>query len=429
MKYDMTKTAPLVDIFKVDPAASVIPVEVSGLALPSVESAGLLNDPNYPKVEGRGTYAELSETPWRYRYVKGAGNAESLGSETESDRRKFRQFGHSSIEHFCFGSSPNRALNNVTGPRVRGALALPHAVGEVLNAAVFLEVLMKKEGITSIAAAEAKGLTIPEGAVFSPAISADISEGLSLVRATVGGVLPTETLGFRYGLASLRVPASDRLRSRTYSNTTKGEFWSRILRSPEKMEMVGRVLKHQIECGFVSLSTHLQNVYDAPHSLCPNADSNDLVPISEIMKEGKTCKVAKKQLLQAVVMRQLQYLPFNLTRYTDHPIVQNDAKGAIHTMLSTVAPGEFTHEERESFATNFTAKPFTVLSSIANRLIARGMVMTSPQVDWKRVRETHANLAYDVVSEQMIQLALRSACALFVGVRQAEVDGGLKPLR
>ena len=427
----MSKIVPLINVFKADPSASVVPVEIPGLSLPPVTSANLLNDPEYRLVEGRGTYEKIrglkdAATEERVTYAKGSGNAESKRSEVESDPRRFTQFGHSSLEQYCFGSAPSEALNSMTGPRVRGALALPHAVGEVVNAAVFLTVMMKKEGIPSIEAAEAKGLTVPEGAVFSPAISADICDGLSRVSVSLYGSAPKEPLDFTYGVASLRVPATERLRTRGDVTESKGDFWSRILRSDEKMAMVGRVLKHQLACGFVSLSTHLQNIYDAPHSLCPHADSSDLVPISEILREAQALKFDQEEVLEGLVMRQLQYLPFNLMRYDDYPPIQQDARAAIDKILCTIAPDAFSSSERRSFANDFMRKPYGVLSSIANRLIDTGMVLTEPQVDWQRLRDAHSNIAYDMVSEQMISLALDGACKFSSAIVKAQRSGGLR---
>lgn len=428
----MSKTAPLINVFKADPNASVVPIEIPGLSLPPVKAAYLLDYAEYPLVEGRGTYRESSNRAVpsglkRIQYTKGAGSVEAKRSEVNDDPRTFKQFGHSSPEKFLYDPA-TPGLDGLTGRRVLGALSLPAGVSEIVNAAVFLKVMMKKEGLSSLEDAEAKGLTIPEGAIFSQAISADICEGLVRVSFALSGETPERELDYKYGLASVRVPASARLRSHGHVARTKREFWTPLLRSSEKMSMVGRVVRHQLESGFASDSTHLQNVYDAPHSISPNADASDLAPISEILREGAALKVPREEVLLAVVMRQLQYLPFNLLRYRAHPELRNDAKGAIHTMLSAMAPGEFSHKEREWFALNFQAKPHTVLSSIAERLLARGMVLTEPQVDWRRLREKHADLAYDLVSEQMIKTVLHKSRLFFAGVQEKEAAGGLSSL-
>ena len=424
----MSKTSPLINIFSADPKASIVPVRVDGLSFPKLESAGLLASADYSKVEGRGTYEELDNGSGRHRYVKGAGNLESLRSRGEDDPRSFPQFGHAHSRKFFFGSDSSTTGIGQTAPRVRGALALPYAVGEVINAAVFLDLLMRKEGISTVQAAEAKGLTIPEGAIYSPGISADICEGLARARRESGRNEILERLPHKYGLASLRVPSCARLRTREDVTTSKGEFWTRVLRSPEKMEMVGRVLRHQLQCGFVSLSTHLQNVYDAPNSLCPHADSSDLVPISEVMNAGARAEVDKEVLLEALVMRQLQYMPLNLMRFSALPELRNDAKGAIHTILSTIAPGEWTHQEREALAISFPRKPYTVLSTIANRLIDMNLVDVSPQADWVKIQRQHSRFGYDLVADHLTRVALASACALYTGVVEAEAKGGLSDL-
>jgi hypothetical protein len=430
----MSKTAPLINVFKADPSASVVPVEIPGLSLPPVTSALLLNDPMYPHVEGRGTYSIATDErdtdgAARVRYAKGSGNAEARRSVIEKDPRRFTQFGHSSPEHYCFGQTPSQGLSSVTGPRVRGALALPHALGEVINAAVFLEGMMRKERIPSIEAAEARGLTVPEGVVFSPAISDDICQGLSRVNAALHGATEREDLGLKYGLASLRVPAAERLKTRGDVPESKGDFWSRFLNSSQQLAMVGRVLKHQLECGFVSLSTHLQNVYNAPDSLCPHADNSDLVPISEVLHEGEVSRLDRHDLLAGLVMRQLQYLPFNLLRYDDSPEIREVAGNAIGMMLCTVAPNVFSHLERKSFISDFMSTPYKVLSTIANRLIADGLVCSDPQIDWRKLREAHTDVGYDLVSEQMISLALDGALKFSAGLKRVESSGGLRAFK
>ena len=182
----MSKTSPLINIFSADPKASVVPIRIEGLSFPKVESAGLLATPCHSNVEGRGTYEELADGSGRYRYVKGSGNLESLASHGENDPRALPQFGHAHSSKFRF--EPQSSVTGIghTAPRVRGALALPYAVGEVINVAVFLDLLMRKEGISTVQTAEAKGLTVPGGAIYSPGISADIFEGLARARRESG---------------------------------------------------------------------------------------------------------------------------------------------------------------------------------------------------------------------------------------------------
>jgi hypothetical protein len=281
--------------------------------------------------------------------------------------------------------------------------------------------MMKKEGLSSIEDAEAKGLTIPQGVVFSPAISADICEGLSRVSASIPGISPKEAFNFKYGLASLRVPASHRLRNKGKIPESVGDFWFRVLPCPEKMGMVGRVLKHQLACGFVSNSTHFQNIYDAPHSICPHADSADLIPISEILREADARKLDRDEILESLVLGQLCYMPFNLMlKYKGYPPMQRAARAAIHTILSTVAPEAFNFVEREVLLADFTRKPYSVLSSIAKRLIQEKMVLTDPQVDWQKMRDDHADIGYDGVAVQMVELALDDAIRYAADVQKAE---------
>ena len=424
----MSKPPALVNIFKADPAAKVIPIALKGLSLPKVESAGILANPSYPKVEGRGTYEELPGGLGRYRYVKGAGNSEALGSHRVGDPRRFPQFGHVSSSKFCFGAeTPGPGLSQVA-PRVRGALALPYAIREVVNAAVFLDVIMRKEGISTLQSAEARGLTVPEGAILSPAVSADICEGLARLRFEKKITAPQGRLDFKYGLAALRVPSCVRLRSRDDITATKGDFWMRTLGDPEKMRMVGRVLRHQLQCGFISLSTHLQNIYDAPNSLCPHADSSDLVAISEVLEAAERAGIERGFLVEALVMRQLLYMPFNLMRYSTQPKLRERAKDAIATVLSTVAPGAWTDSQMDALAELFQQKPYTVLSSIAIRLIDMRVVGDTPVADWDKIRSQHARFAYDIVADHLTRSALVSACSMFTSLADAEAQGGLESL-
>lgn len=424
----MSKNTALINIFKADPAASVVPISVNGLRLPKLASAGILADPHYSKVEGRGTYDELPGAIGRYRYTKGGGNVDARRSEIPDDPRRFTQYGHSSESKFCFGSDSPRAGMRQFAPPVRGALPLPFAIREVVNASVFLDLMMRKEGISTVKMAEAHGLTVPEGVVFSPAISSDICDGLARLQRGTKDKCSREELDFKYGLAVLRVPSCVRLRSRDDITATKGDFWMRTLGDPEKMQMVGRVLRHQLQCGFISLSTHLQNIYDAPNSLCPHADSSDLVAISEVLEVAERAGMERGFLVEALVMRQLLYMPFNLMRYSAPPKLRERAKDAISTVLSTVAPGAWTDGQMDVLAELFQQKPFTVLSSIANRLIDMRVVGDTPVADWDKIRSQHARFAYDIVADHLTRSALVSACSMFTSLADAEAQGGLESL-
>jgi hypothetical protein len=114
-------------------------------------------------------------------------------------------------------------------------------------------------------------------------------------------------------------------------------------------------------------------------------------------------------------------MPFNLLlKYKGYPPMQRVARAAIHTILSTVAPEAFNFVEREVLLADFTRKPYSVLSSIAKRLIQEKMVLTDPQIDWQKMRDDHADIGYDGVAVQMVELALDDAIRYTADVQKAE---------
>jgi hypothetical protein len=115
-------------------------------------------------------------------------------------------------------------------------------------------------------------------------------------------------------------------------------------------------------------------------------------------------------------------------RYSTQPDLQGFAKGAIRTILNTVAPGEWSGRELEALAVKFPQKPHSVLTSIAKRLIEIDVVTSSPQADWQRLRGEFSQFGYDIVSEHLIGLALTGACSLYTGIVDAEARGGLSDL-
>jgi hypothetical protein len=133
-------------------------------------------------------------------------------------------------------------------------------------------------------------------------------------------------------------------------------------------------------------------------------------------------------LVEALVMRQLLYMPFNLMRYSTQPKLRERAKDAIATVLSTVAPGAWTDGQMDDLAELFQQKPYTVLSSIANRLIDMRVVCDTPVADWEKIRSRHARFAYDIVADHLTRSALVSACSMFTSLADAEAQGGLESL-
>jgi hypothetical protein len=284
---------------------------------------------------------------------------------------------------------------------------------------------MKKEKIATLDEARAKGLTIPLGVVEMPNVSAEISEAIARSKKRGRSGELGKVHQYKYGVVVLEVPAAERLRPRSANPLVKGDVWREVLGSQPKREMMGRVLKHQLGCGFVSLSTHLQNVYNAPGSLCPHADNSDLVPISEILRMAPGGTFDGIPILEALVMRQLMLAPFAglLYRHEEKGLdMFQQSEQAIRTILSVVAEDQWESLGSLRLA-EFQQKPLSVLQSITRRLIEVNAVQVAPQADWSELRDRNRDSGYEVVAEMMIDLALEDACKLYDTFRDSEERG------
>jgi hypothetical protein len=178
---------------------------------------------------------------------------------------------------------------------------------------------MQKEGISTLKQARTQGLTIPRNPELMPEVSVEISRAISKLTGDVSrNKRDGDEPDHLYGLSVLEVPSRTRLRMTGPVLPSKREHWSEILGAPEKMTQVANVMSRQLKCGFVTMSVHYQNIYDAPHSICPHADHIDLVPISEalrraprILQEAGQESLGTNEMTLALAMRQCLYMPFN----------------------------------------------------------------------------------------------------------------------
>ena len=363
--------------------------------------ASILSDPLYPHREGRGVYIPMETHPGRFYYVKGAGSKESLDSaKTGKDWRKFPEFGHRDLGRYFFDSLHEGDLITANFPRIRGAFNLDGAINEYTNARIVYESVCRKEGISSIEEARQKGLTIPHSIIECPTITEEIVEALQRMREEVGAREAINLSGqVAYGMAILEVPACERLKKRHHINVQKGDFYTETLSNDSALLLVARTLQQQLAAGFVTRSTHLQNIYDAPGSICPQADNHDLVPISEILGQAKRLRMNKEDLLRILVMKQLEFLPFNLLRVKDDKI-QALAMRGIHKILATILPGRWNPVTAAALAATSLKKPHTIFAQIADEFIDAGLVETAPQENWAKLYRTYRKFGYrDLLSE------------------------------
>lgn len=436
LRVRMSKTALIAPVRDVDQSAKGVSISSVG-ASPRTgierEAFGdlqqpkgkILVDPAHPHQEGRGVYDVVGE---RILYTKGAGCSASFGSGLDEWRR-FPMFGNADVARYLRGAPPE---GRTTPPGVWGALSWPHAIAETENAWAFLKTIMKVEGISTMEEARAKGLTIPRNPEVMTEVSAEICEAVGRVTGASSRSRRNEdTPEHLYGLAVLEVPSHERLRPRSELPLSKNELWSALFSSPDKMIQVSKVMHRQLQCGFVTVSIHYQNIYDASHSICPHADNVDLVPISEalreaprILREAGQQPLSTSEMQLALVMRQCLYLPFNVLRYLERPKICRLAEGAIFTMLNALEPDKWSEAQCKQLTKDFMDKPFTVLSDVAQRI----EVNTDALVNWGDIWNSYSGTGYREISRQMLEVAVTKAASFYRGLQTAEKTGGLKPL-
>jgi len=394
------------NLFDYDPGAKLLPLGRN----PRSDLAVLLADPDYPYQEGRGLYVPVQTEPGRFYYVKGAGNQEALASsKPETEWRDFPAIGHYDLDRYFFDQLPPIITPSFSPHRVRGALNLAAAINEYINADVLFKTLCRKENIKDEKQARERGLTIPIAVIDSPGISDEVNFAIQQIGRNIGKFCSAEGPStMHYGLVILEVPSAKRIRTREHITATKEEFYREVLSSSTILQTVGRTVRHQLTAGFVSISTHYQNIYDAPDSLCPQADNNDLVPITEILAKAGAYKQATGDLLRAVVMKQLEFAPFNLLRVKDDRI-QMLALTAISEILQAIAPDKWSRSRCAAMALAYLKCPHRTLSGIAEDMIEDGMVETNPQADWKKLyRANQANGYFDGAQTQ-VRIAIDSS--------------------
>lgn len=426
----------LANIFTVDSRAHVVLGEAPKSSLDGASFVPLLNSVEYPYREGRGVYIPVESCPGRFYYVKGAGNEEALASRHGSNTERFPAIGHADTKEYQLAPLSAALRDMQTGPRVRGALSLPHAIREYAMCDAFRVAWLTKHtqdilqgGVPSCeifadSTARKFGLSIPVAVVDSPGISEEINEVLSAIGPRGASKKGEDPLEFKYGMVVLEVPSSERIRPHIRpAALTRAEHHRDVLTSFEKTQMVGRVVKNQLECGVVTQSVHFQNVYNAPHSVCPQADHADLVFIGDIIDRGEELGVGYTETLTAVVMNQLRFAPF-LTLVK--PDLQGAAIQGIHSILSVVIPGRWDELDCMQLCAEFLRHPHSVLSMIAEELITRGTVEVRRPEMWARVMEECQEFGFQAINDMATENVLRAALSFSEGLKRREKEGGLR---
>jgi hypothetical protein len=425
-------TKGLVNLFDVDRKAKV----VAGEAPPGLEGESfvpLLKDPKYAHREGRGIYHE-SHIPGRYLYIKGSGNEQALESAAPGDVRTYQGFGHAKPDRYLMQPFTGDLREVATGPRIRGAMTLAHALREYHLCDIFLSAYAKHHGfsipenggIRDFSEARARGLSVPISVVSAPEISKEINE--SLIHVIGDPSLSACDLKFQYGMAVLEVPALERLRPHKASpELTKTKHHREIFLSKEKMTMIGRVVKNQLVTGFTSQSLHYQNIYNAPHSECPQADHADLVPISDIIAEGKKIGVPKEDVVRAIVINQLRLIPFESLK--SEPDLQYEAIIGIHRAMETVVPDMWGLSDCLMKGLEFLEAPHSVLSEIAERLIHSHGVETAEPAGWKALENKYRRSGFKSLSQTIARSTLDAGLSFEEKLAAAEARGGLRAIK
>lgn len=426
----------LVNLFKVDRKAQVVVGEAPpGLA--GEQFVPLLNRSEYPHREGRGVYCP-THIPGRHLYVKGSGNEASLESATQWDDRKYKGFGSADPDLYLMEPVSGNLREMQTGPRVRGALTLTHALREYHLCDIFLKTYAAKNGfslpeingVTDFSAARARGLSIPVAVISAPGVSKEINR--SLVHIINDPNLTGGDFHFRYGMVALEVPAHERVRRHENPpDYTTFDFYMDTLSSREMMEMVGRVLKHQLQCGFVTQSLHYQNIYRAPHSECPQADHADLVPISDVI----ALYTGKEDIVHALIMHQLELVPHKLLRFhesefgnpKEYSDLRRHTKAAIHTILDVICPGAWDTRELEKKLDEYREKPYSLVSYLSDTIRKHLVVETAAPKGWQALQEKYREYSFGELSRTIGQIALDKALHTQDGLKAKELNGGFKP--
>lgn len=422
-----TNSPALVNIFDIDRRATVVLGKAPSMVLQGESFAPLLSLPNYPQREGRGVYVPVNDYPGRFFYSKGTGSAEALHRPGDSEWRQYPSIGHVDPSKYQLEPSSPSLREMQTGPRVRGALSFPHALREYIMCEVFLATLGNKLGVRDASEARERGLSTPVAVISVPGISEEINRALRGGKSRREHRSTAELSDFNYGVVVLEVPSCERIRPHVRpALLTKAEHHREVLTSPDKTEMIGRVVKYQLECGFVTQSVHFQNIYNSAMSVCPQADHSDMVVMADVIAYGGQLGIGSDEIVRSLVMSELRFAPFLLLR---DPWLQRPAVQGIHSILSTIAPGVWDEVSCIQIATAFMRYPHTVLSMIAQELIDRGNVEQQAPAGWTgRVDMYEAN-GFAALNQVAAENMLRAALHFEAGLRRVEAKGGFTYLQ
>lgn len=238
--------------------------------------------PENPELfEGRGAY-HLGEQVF---YVKGIGSHEQF-KDNEVQEVTFPAFGEG-LENPFFDSVVGTFNPH---PRTLGAETLRWAVLEFLTTGAVLSAFVERLGLTTLEEVHALGLTIPVAVTHFPLLTERIGRSILAYKARLKNSFAESLLEWQgnfegLGSVALAVPSARRFLGKGVSNTA-----GRLRDLPifcltkEDFSSMGRTLRSLIEAGFVYSysSAHVQNMYDAPYSICPQADNSDLIPLGAL---------------------------------------------------------------------------------------------------------------------------------------------------
>jgi len=242
----------------------------------------LTRAPENPRLfEGRGAYHLLDDVV----YVKGIGSHEQMSEQDTSDA-PFRAFGEGLSNPF-FDKVVGRFSAH---PRTLGAETLRWAILEYLTAGGVLSSLVQHLDARTLDDVRQLGLTVPVVVTHFPLLTRRIGAAILAYKEGVKNTFTESLLEWEgnfegLGTVSLCVPSSQRFLGKGARDpTTPLKDLPIMCLKGEDFEKIGQTLRTLISAGFVFSysSAHVQNIYNAVHSVCPQADNSDLVPLGAL---------------------------------------------------------------------------------------------------------------------------------------------------
>lgn len=242
----------------------------------------LTSAPEDPKLfEGRGTYHLLEDVV----YVKGIGSHQQMSLQNDPDAL-FRAFGEGLSNPFF-----DKVVGNVNAhPRTLGAETLRWAILEFLTAGGVLSSISEYLNVVTLEDVRRLGLTIPVVVTHFPLLTRRVGEAILTYKKGVKNWFAESLLEWEgnfegLGTVALCVPSSRRFLGKgTRDAATPLKELPIVCLKGDDFARIGETLRALIAAGFVFSysSAHVQNMYDAPESICPQADNSDLIPLGAL---------------------------------------------------------------------------------------------------------------------------------------------------